>query len=260
MKKLVLFLVVSLVTMGSLFAQECNVALSNLSGNNGYRTYLGQEVQGLYFLVLADGDNSSNIVPDFEVAAYLLPCDGSGSVTSSTPTYARTFTVTGLHQYGTMTFSGKTIQLNTVSGLADGTYRIGVQVNSNSAISSSVDNASDNAYLLRSDDGNHDVLTFTAQQNTGIDEATTINNIEIENAFPNPFSDNTSIAIKVNEAQQVAVRVYNTSGQLMQTIADKNLAPGNYLFPVDGSRLAQGLYTCTITAGDKVIKRTIVKQ
>ena len=141
------------------FAQDANLSLGNLSSY--YNTYDNSTkmITGIDLVVGADGTNSNNYISsDFETSLYLLPCDNSGTPTSSTPIFIATYTLTGgtLHQMGTYTWSNQSVDLSQVSGLAAGKYRMGAWVNSNASgngIADPPDYQSDNAGLLQSSGG-----------------------------------------------------------------------------------------------------------
>ncbi len=55
--------------------------------------------------------------------------------------------------------------------------------------------------------------------------------------YPNPFHTQTSIDYRVNETGRVRIDVYNLSGQLLRTLVDKELMPGEYTTTWDGTDL-----------------------
>jgi hypothetical protein len=169
MKKIVLFLTFCAFNVSISFAQDANVSLSNISNNNGYTGYSGTTVSGIYFEVLSDGTNSNNVISDFEVSLYLLPCNSSGTATSSTPVIIKVYSITGMQQLHSIDYTSQSVDLNQVSGLTNGNYRLGVWVNSNTGVPQPPDNGSDNASLITlNSNGNasQSVINFTATTTT----------------------------------------------------------------------------------------------
>src|SRR4051812_47891352 len=98
MKKI--YLISNLVFGMSVCAQNANVSLSNLSSNNGYSNYNSstKQISGIFFEVLSSGNNSNNILDNFETSLYLLPCDANGSASGSTPIIIKTYNISGMYQ------------------------------------------------------------------------------------------------------------------------------------------------------------------
>ena len=83
----------------------------------------------------------------------------------------------------------------------------------------------------------------------------------ISNAYPNPFNPSTAINIDVPEAGLLNINVYNLKGQLIETIANKNVVPGSYSFIWNASGLTSGLYLMSINYDGKTYnqKVTLIK-
>ena len=156
MKRTLLCSVLSLFSF-LLYAQDANVSVSNLTSNCYYAGYdtATHKVTGLNFEVLADGDNSSNIIPDFVVKAYLWATPAEDG---QQPIYVATYNVSGFHQIGSRDFSNLTIDLSQVSDIPDGTYRLGIYVDANDDIPNPPDDPSDNTYLLQAGNGNNNIV------------------------------------------------------------------------------------------------------
>ncbi len=79
------------------------------------------------------------------------------------------------------------------------------------------------------------------------DAQTGITTHQLAQNFPNPFNPFTTISFQIPADEKVSLKIYNTSGQLIKTLVDKNLAAGSHSFNWDGSnnnRLAvsSGIY------------------
>ena len=68
--------------------------------------------------------------------------------------------------------------------------------------------------------------------------------------YPNPFNPTTNIQFAIPKDGFVTLRVFNSSGQLVETYTDGFMSAGSYNVDVDGTQLASGIYFYTLTAGD----------
>jgi len=145
MKKFIL--AISLTVSGLLSAQSekpANVYLSNLEENMYFGKYNAQtgQITGGYFMVLADGDNSKDYTPAFELTIYLLP---KGSTNAEDIIVIKKYDIKGLYHMGSMEYKNETFDLKDLQ-IPAGTYRVGVWVNSNTAFT---ENDQDNAMLFK---------------------------------------------------------------------------------------------------------------
>jgi len=68
-------------------------------------------------------------------------------------------------------------------------------------------------------------------------------------AFPNPFNPSTTIAYSVPETQKVTLNVFNTNGQLVQTLVNGMVERGEHKVVFDASNLSSGVYVYSLQAG-----------
>ena len=68
--------------------------------------------------------------------------------------------------------------------------------------------------------------------------------------YPNPFNPSTNIRYSLPSAQHVTVRIYNTLGQLVATLVNKNQAAGSYAIHFNAHILNSGMYFYQIKAGN----------
>jgi polyvinyl alcohol dehydrogenase (cytochrome) len=85
----------------------------------------------------------------------------------------------------------------------------------------------------------------------------------LEQNYPNPFSTSTQIRFGMPKAGKVVVKIYNTAGELVKTLADENLGAGIHQVAWDGTdsggnRIADGVYFCKMTAGTYTEMKKIV--
>ncbi|MBN1948173.1 MAG: chitobiase/beta-hexosaminidase C-terminal domain-containing protein [Candidatus Cloacimonetes bacterium] len=74
-------------------------------------------------------------------------------------------------------------------------------------------------------------------------------------AYPNPFNPNTTISFSLAETGKVIIEIYNTRGQKVRTLVEKNTEAGNYLVIWDGRNdegrnLNSGIYFCRMIVND----------
>lgn len=81
--------------------------------------------------------------------------------------------------------------------------------------------------------------------------------------YPNPFNATTRIALTVEEAAPVALRIYNQIGQRVRTLVEGEwLGPGAHAFEWDaaddaGRPLASGAYYLVVQLGDRQLGRVL---
>jgi hypothetical protein len=76
--------------------------------------------------------------------------------------------------------------------------------------------------------------------------------LKMEQNYPNPFSDETTISYTVAAAKQVQLKVFDIYGREIVTLADEYQQPGNYRVSFNAGQLLlpAGIYYCRIEAGD----------
>jgi hypothetical protein len=85
-------------------------------------------------------------------------------------------------------------------------------------------------------------------------ENTLLGNMKV---YPNPFSDNATIALDLKQAGDVKITLTNVLGQVVYS-ADKGLMQaGQNLIAFNGSSLSQGLYFLNITSGNKSLTQKV---
>lgn len=85
----------------------------------------------------------------------------------------------------------------------------------------------------------------------------------IEQNYPNPFSDQTWLAFKVERPAYVTVKVIDMFGREISTIYNNELLqPGRYIqqFDVQTNRVSPGVYFFKVTTGNQSVSRKMVVQ
>ncbi len=81
---------------------------------------------------------------------------------------------------------------------------------------------------------------------------------QITSAYPNPFSENTTIFYLAQQDAFIRVKLYNNQGSFMGQIYDDVVEKGaTYQFELDGSRMLPGVYFYTIETDKNVLHRRI---
>jgi len=70
--------------------------------------------------------------------------------------------------------------------------------------------------------------------------------------YPNPFNPTTTIKFALPVDSRVKINVYNTVGQLVETLVDKEMESGYHEINFDASRLASGVYLYQLQAQDYI--------
>jgi hypothetical protein len=79
--------------------------------------------------------------------------------------------------------------------------------------------------------------------------------------YPNPATDHTSIAFKLESAANVNMQVVDGLGRVVYNVADRKLTPGSHNFEIQTGSYAPGLYIIKVNAdGASISKRfSVVK-
>lgn len=80
----------------------------------------------------------------------------------------------------------------------------------------------------------------------------------INNVYPNPTSDATTVSLQLTEEKKVTWVIYNSLGQQVITGEQESTQAGENLIPVNTSGLADGVYFINVSTGDKTFTRKLV--
>jgi hypothetical protein len=77
---------------------------------------------------------------------------------------------------------------------------------------------------------------------------------ELNQNFPNPFSESTTIGFGIKQAAKVSLLVLNSFGEVIKILENKSLAAGEYSYEWDGtnqngSRVSPGMYLYQLRTG-----------
>ena len=71
----------------------------------------------------------------------------------------------------------------------------------------------------------------------------------LEQNYPNPFNPTTLIGYQIPAAALVTMKIYDIFGREVTTLVNETKQPGHHTARFDGSRLASGVYFCSLHAG-----------
>ena len=77
-------------------------------------------------------------------------------------------------------------------------------------------------------------------------------NFTLYQNYPNPFNPTTTIKFALPVTSRVKINIYNSLGQLVETLADKEMESGYHEVSFDASRLASGVYLYQLQTGEFV--------
>lgn len=86
---------------------------------------------------------------------------------------------------------------------------------------------------------------------------------ELSQNRPNPFNPTTTIDFYIESQSDVQLEVFNVLGQLVKTLVDRSMAPGQYSVVWDGTdtngtRMASGVYLYRLKSGDASLTKKMV--
>jgi len=90
-----------------------------------------------------------------------------------------------------------------------------------------------------------------------IEESKEAAGYNLEQNYPNPVQDKSTIRFSLKQTNQVNIRVYNTVGQLVSELVDDVLNQGTYTTTFDASNLPVGAYIYTLQAGTVTLSKVL---
>ncbi len=95
---------------------------------------------------------------------------------------------------------------------------------------------------------------FSTDDNTGIDDILANTEVKI---YPNPFSNQTNIAITTAEVSHIKVNMYNILGELVYQSDEGIHAAGEQLIRISGQNLQNGVYFVQLMVNDNVLTERV---
>ena len=79
-----------------------------------------------------------------------------------------------------------------------------------------------------------------------------------EPIYPNPAKGEAMVDFFLDNNEHVTMRIFNSLGNLVETVADKNMDAGPHMIMFDTKQLAAGTYLYALQAGDAVLERNLI--
>lgn len=95
---------------------------------------------------------------------------------------------------------------------------------------------------------------------TGVEESKVElpESINLYQNYPNPFNPTTTIEFAIPKTGRYTLSLYDTLGELVKEISDKEYDAGYYKETFNATRLSSGMYICRLTGNDANIVRKMV--
>lgn len=95
---------------------------------------------------------------------------------------------------------------------------------------------------------------------TSVDEpqANVVEEFELFQNYPNPFNPSTKIRYEIGEVRFVSLKIYNTLGQEVAVLVDKEQKFGSYEVSFDGSSLSSGIYFYKLSVNGNIKTKSMI--
>ncbi len=82
----------------------------------------------------------------------------------------------------------------------------------------------------------------------------------LQQNYPNPFSQKTTIVIRLKESCDVSLDVFNAFGQKVEPLFNGYLQSGEYRFCWQANNLTSGMYFCRLSSGHQTQMKKMIKK
>jgi hypothetical protein len=103
-------------------------------------------------------------------------------------------------------------------------------------------------------------ITFDAivPISVGVDEFSGQSNISVSQNYPNPFSNFSTITVKLELATELSIEIFNLTGQKVYDVSNGHSAAGTHNITIDASKLSAGVYFYTVNAGNYAVTKKMI--
>ena len=91
-----------------------------------------------------------------------------------------------------------------------------------------------------------------------VSSTTEINNFVLYQNYPNPFNPSTTIKFALPVESRVIINIYNTLGQLVETLVNKEMESGHHEVNFDAANLPSGVYLYQLQSEDKIFVKKML--
>lgn len=205
--------------------------------------YIGREFVGLIYVYNATSDEFEYY--DETDPRALVAADFGTLVKLKLPS---TISVSpGLYLVMASSFSGSPVPF-AFSGMAPAATTLGLNADAVTRLAS--DPATPNIVEAP-------IVRLDFQSYVGVNE---LENVAGISASPNPFTNATEISFDLKADAEVAIVVTDLAGRTVMTIPTANYNAGAQKVSIDGASLNAGVYNYTLTVGNNVVTKRIVKK
>ncbi len=109
-----------------------------------------------------------------------------------------------------------------------------------------------------------DALGFMGDLDGGVDAITeeysssVVSEYSLSQNYPNPFNPTTSINFALPQSGQVKLVIYNSVGQVVETLIDETRSAGQYTIRFDATNLASGAYYYRLQTESRVFSKKML--
>ena len=107
--------------------------------------------------------------------------------------------------------------------------------------------------------GEDGIILYYGNTPLGINIINKTQNNIITNCYPNPFSYQTTIKYNLEKYENVNIVIYNSEGEIIKTLINKNQEPGEYSINFANINLPAGIYFYQLSVVKNTITRKIIK-
>ncbi len=91
------------------------------------------------------------------------------------------------------------------------------------------------------------IITGVSGNVTSVDDKSELpDHFRLEQNYPNPFNPSTTISFSLTKQENVKLTIYNTMGELVETLANKHFQAGNHTLEFNANDLTSGVYFYTL--------------
>ena len=109
--------------------------------------------------------------------------------------------------------------------------------------------------------GIEEIISFRTKSITSVEDINNPVSYNLISAYPNPFNPTTTLEYQLEQSSHVSIKIYDIIGNLVATLANRNVNAGTYKISFDAHNLPSGVYFSQIITNTdkKTIKLLLTK-
>lgn len=100
----------------------------------------------------------------------------------------------------------------------------------------------------------------TSNSERSINESDVVPNFEIDQNYPNPFTDETTISFSLELDAMLVLEIRNENNKLITTLVNDRVEAGTHNIVWNARSNPKGIYYCTIRIADKTLVKKMIKR